>query len=494
MALIRTAFLVFLSFLFLPAHSACTTSNYRAGPLSGYATCSALAAALQAQFGGGPRACQSDGGTLGVCEVGTENCAVVSFDTSCTEDPPPNNCPAAGTASEPVRYYTSDLSSTPRFYGHSDGTCVVEETNRVCTGDGTGYHCVAENKYTGTSCGPSGCQGAGTSDAHPSQHPAPNPADPPNSGPCQPGYYYGTVNGQTVCVPGQSTSTSNSTSTTTTGPSGTLEKSQTTVTTTNTSPNGTKTTQTTQTTLEQQWSAARQITNQSESSFPSSAIPTTAGQTKTSTVTNSDGSKTEYTLTKNGDGTVTGTARDQNTVQKTESTTCTGSSCTVSSTTTTNGTQTGSTTGTASKGGLCEANPSNAQCGDGDGSFAGTCSAGFQCDGDAVQCAMAKKQHETSCALLENKTAESELYEAEKGKSGNVTENNPNNSTQNIGSGMFDYSSALGGGACLADKSVTVMGQSISIPFSTVCPWLSILGNILVAVSSLVAMRIVTRG
>lgn len=408
---------------------------------------------------------------------------------------PPPVCPTAGTSAGAYHFTVPAGGTTPETFQEYDGPCVLSTGTTVCTvaADGS-RHCTAETTHTGQACPPGGCTGSGSSSSGPAPSPTKDAAADSN-GPCQPGYYYGTVNGSVVCVPGQGTESKTSTSTTTTTPAGTESKTQTTVTSTGTSPNGTKTTQTTQTTLEQQWSAARQVTFQSESSVPTGAIaPTTAGQTTKSTVTNPDGSKTEYTLTKQADGSVTGTAKDGTTVQKTDTTTCTGSSCTTNSTTATNGSQTGSTSGTTTKDGLCKDSPDNAQCGDGDGMFAGTCSAGFQCDGDAVQCAMAKKQHETSCALLENKSAESQLYDAEKGKTGDVTGSNPNNSTQAIGSGMFDYSSATGGGACITDKTITVMGRSIQLPFSGVCPWLDVLGNILVSVSSLVALRIVMRG
>lgn len=63
-----------------------------------------------------------------------------------------------------------------------------------------------------------------------------------------------------------------------------------------------------------------------------------------------------------------------------------------------------------------------------------------------------------------------------------------------IGPASFDTSDAIGGGSCIADKSVTIAGSSISIPFSSVCGHLAILGNVLLAVSFLLAVRIVTRG
>lgn len=410
---------------------------------------------------------------------------------------PPSNCPSAGTSGGVYRYTTASTVGTPTTYAEYDGECVLREVDRFCTSDGTGiYHCVAKTEYTGNPCPPGGCDGAGTDVPPPA--PQPDPSIPPNAGPCQPGYYYGTVNGQTVCVPGQSTSTSNSTSTTTTGPSGTVEKSQTTVTTTNTSPNGTKTTQTTQTTLEQQWSAARQITHQSEVSFPSSAIPATAGETKTSTVTNSDGSKTEYTLTKNEDGTVSGTARDQNTVDKTESTTCTGSACTVTSTTTTNGTPTGSTTGTTSKDGLCKDSPDNAQCGDGGGSWAGTCESGFICEGDPVQCAISRELHTRQCQLYNDKDGDATRYadavSGADGKSAQALKDAAAAGASNIG--VFNTSGYGWGRSCPADPHIPltwVSGGELVIPFSRICGPLGLLAAGAVAMNLLGCMVFVVR-
>lgn len=322
----------------------------------------------------------------------------VEQSNACVPEPPPN-CPA-GTSGGGY-YFTVPPGGTMPQYAQQEGSrCVTQYVNDVCTlgPDGTRY-CHAQTKLTGDYCPSTGCTGNGSAPGSPSPTP-PEDVKSETSGPCQPGYYYGTVNGQTVCVPGQGSSSSDTKTLTQTNPDGSsTEKKTTTVTSTGTSPNGTNITQTTQTTLEQQWSAARQITFQSESSVPSGAIaPTTAGETKTSTVTNADGSKTEYTLTKQADGSITGTAKDQNTVQKTESTTCTGSACTVNSTTTTNGQQTGSTTGTTTKDGLCQASPDNPQCGDDEGSFGGTCDAGYTCEGDAVQCAQALAIREFQCS------------------------------------------------------------------------------------------------
>lgn len=140
----------------------------------------------------------------------------------------------------------------------------------------------------------------------------------------------------------------------------------------------------------------------------------------------------------------------------------------------------------------------NGSGGDGDGddeegSFDGACASGFQCTGDAIQCAIAKEQHIRACKLFDDKTAESDLYDENKSKEGDQTKDNPLNDTVDI-NGRIDSSDALGGGACIGDLNITVSGTAITLPLSTLCPTLAMLGNLLVAVSMLVALRIITRG
>lgn len=126
------------------------------------------------------------------------------------------------------------------------------------------------------------------------------------------------------------------------------------------------------------------------------------------------------------------------------------------------------------------------------GIFSGSCG-GFSCEGDAIQCAIAKEQHIKNCKLFEDKSAESDLYNAMKGKTGNQTGDLPGNEVISI-TGRIDTSDALGGGGCFGDLNVTVWNTSVSLPLSNLCQYLAMLGNILVAVSMLMAARIVTRG
>jgi len=179
------------------------------------------------------------------------------------------------------------------------------------------------------------------------------------------------------------------------------------------------------------------------------------------------------------------------TTTTTTTTTITNNS-TGSSTTTNN-----STVSTQAQKGFCAENPGVKICdtGEDDGSaFGGSCGPGFTCEGDAIQCAIAQEQHRRACKLFDDSNEESQLYQSNKGKEGNQTTNLPGNEAVNI-AGRIDSSDALGASSAgVADLNVTVWGRSISLPFSMLNPYLAHLGNVLLAVSFLIALRIVARG
>lgn len=139
----------------------------------------------------------------------------------------------------------------------------------------------------------------------------------------------------------------------------------------------------------------------------------------------------------------------------------------------------------------CTKNPRAAMCLS--SGVGGSCSAGFTCDGDAIQCSIAKSAFDTKCAL-EAPSEQRTLYENSRNAK-NVGANLPGNSTVAIGPGSFSQENALGVGAsCLADMSISVMGNPITLPFSFLCQYLVMLGNINVAVAFVLAARIVARG
>jgi len=192
---------------------------------------------------------------------------------------------------------------------------------------------------------------------------------------------------------------------------------------------------------------------------------------------------------------------------KTDSRTeCKNGVCTTTTTTTitTTNNSTGASTTTSNttvstqgQKGFCAENPGVKICdtGEDDGSaFGGSCGSGFTCEGDAIQCAIAQEQHRRACKLFDDTSEESQLYQSNKGKEGNQTTNLPGNETVNI-AGRIDSSDALGASSAgIADLNVTVLGESITLPFSMLNPYLSALGNLLLAVSFLLALRIVARG
>jgi hypothetical protein len=211
-------------------------------------------------------------------------------------------------------------------------------------------------------------------------------------------------------------------------------------------------------------------------------------QTVTGTVTPS---------TPGGTGT---TSTGTTTTTTTEGTKCDGGQCT----TTQNGTKanadgtttTFTTTTTMTMSDYCKDHPTEELCKAADkGSFTGSCSSGFSCSGDAVQCAQARAAYDLKCTLVDgpngSSSVEKALYEASAGATGTgiVT------SAVALSSSSFDQSNALGVGAsCALDKTITVRGTVVTLPFSQVCSSLAMMGNVLLAVGFLLAIRIVGRG
>lgn len=206
---------------------------------------------------------------------------------------------------------------------------------------------------------------------------------------------------------------------------------------------------------------------------PGTSDPTTKKNTSTNTTTNPDGSTTQ--------------------TQQETTTNCVGATCTTTTTTTTTTTPPGggtSTTETTTSAGTCTRGSPG--CGDEDrepSRFGGSCAA-FSCDGDAIMCAVALEQHKRNCALFSDSSPESDLYESEKGKTGPQYTTEP---SVNIGPGSISQSNVLAGSAqCISDKTITVAGNTITLPFSQICSTLQHLGTVLLFIAFLTAYRIVS--
>lgn len=186
----------------------------------------------------------------------------------------------------------------------------------------------------------------------------------------------------------------------------------------------------------------------------------------------------------------------------TKETKCDGGQCTTTTTncTTPNGQTSSNCTSTSTTGsasGTCKAGSGLAICGEGSTQtgFSGNCAAGFKAvSEDAVINAMAEETYRQNCKVNPDEASQA-LAKANVDKEGSQTGTLPGNAAVSIGPGSFDTSDALGGGAaCMPDLTVSVLGRPQTLPFSVLCDYLGYMGGVLLAVSFLLAARIVTRG
>lgn len=174
-------------------------------------------------------------------------------------------------------------------------------------------------------------------------------------------------------------------------------------------------------------------------------------------------------------------------------TVCDGPTCTTTTTYKDGaGASTGSKTEAVAKSSYCAENPKAPGCDSLEAStFGGSCAGGFTFKGDAIQGALAKEVYKQNC-IINDTSDESALYTTKKSiAEGDLTSTLPGNQTVSVGSGDFDASDAIGGAACITNKTVVVWGKTIVLPFSDVCPAMGYLKTILLAVSWLSAAGIV---
>lgn len=186
----------------------------------------------------------------------------------------------------------------------------------------------------------------------------------------------------------------------------------------------------------------------------------------------------------------------QTTTSTTSKTTCEDGKCVTETTTSTSsssgGTKSETTKEEQSQDSFCSKNPDHALCKEQKSEFSGGCASGFRCEGDAVQCAMAREQHERMCQLLDNETDLSKLgNRIGTGQDDQDTKNRLGNgdSPIDISTGFASARPVGPTSGCPADVSV---GQW-TIPFSRMCPHLNTLGNALVGLAYLVGALIVFR-
>ncbi|WP_146052209.1 hypothetical protein [Diaphorobacter sp. LR2014-1] len=209
-------------------------------------------------------------------------------------------------------------------------------------------------------------------------------------------------------------------------------------------------------------------------------------------------------------GTTTTTNPDGSTTTTTTQgqTSCTGASCTTTTTTTTTtggGTPSTTTTSTTTtRNEFCRKNPTDPVCtgsatggdggGDGNGdeeasSFGGSCGA-WTCEGDAIQCAIAREQHQRNCKLLDEPP--DSVYAAAADGSDGISADKLKSEAQQVSVGSFDSSGFGWGSSCPADPSIPLnfggISAEFSIPFSRICGPLGVLSMAGVGITLLGSM------
>lgn len=196
-----------------------------------------------------------------------------------------------------------------------------------------------------------------------------------------------------------------------------------------------------------------------------------------STATNPDGSTTTTTVSTAGDGSKT--------------TTITNTPAGGGQSTTT--TKTDPAPSADPKDDYCKNNPSAPICKS--SKFGGGCGV-FSCEGDAIQCAIAREQHQRNCVLYDTATPLSDLGNALAAGTDSGVDQNPakasNRQTVDL-PGTLNTSKSISA-VCMPDLTVQVMSTSLVIPFSIICPYLEIMGRIVIAFSLIAAGRIISGG
>ena len=134
-------------------------------------------------------------------------------------------------------------------------------------------------------------------------------------------------------------------------------------------------------------------------------------------------------------------------------------------------------------------------------SFGGSCGAAFTCDGDAVQCAIAKEQHQRDCQLFDPASGSGLWADGANKLSTAISDGiaptwSPAHPS-NVVTTNFDWTTTIDrsstiSSSCPADVSVGSTGLVVSL--SALCPYLGTLGNFLIAFTSIVCALILFKG
>lgn len=143
------------------------------------------------------------------------------------------------------------------------------------------------------------------------------------------------------------------------------------------------------------------------------------------------------------------------------------------------------------------------ECGEeekgGSASTSGDCGIPPPCDGDPFQCAILKQSWQNTCKELEPPTTEQqEIMDQKVADSENKIVEEQQKLDQKVTALIADFKAgsapgSVGSGVCFPDYPIQFLDRQIILPFSQVCPFLSLLAKAMLVVAYLAAARIVSR-
>lgn len=202
--------------------------------------------------------------------------------------------------------------------------------------------------------------------------------------------------------------------------------------------------------------------------------------------------ETTTTTTTNAQGQPTGTSTTTTTTKDTgNGGTVTTTTKNADGTTTTKTENAGPNTDKPDVQRFCEQNPDSSICKK--STWGGSCGA-FACDGDAVQCAIAREVYTRDCTLYDTPTALSTLgNQVSSGADPQASQNpalEPNRQTTSL-TGSISQDSFLSQTGLSDQQFIVSPRLTVTLPWSKLNPYLSIMGGIVVAFALIFAARIV---
>lgn len=138
---------------------------------------------------------------------------------------------------------------------------------------------------------------------------------------------------------------------------------------------------------------------------------------------------------------------------------------------------------------FCEENPNSPICKQ--SAVSAACGA-FTCEGDAIQCVIAKEVHTRNCRLLDDRSDPVTALGDSIIDGTAIDSNDPRSEANRVSIDLADQFTVTPrvGVQCLDDDVFEIYGSEVRLPWSELCPYLDIAGQILVVLTLVMGMGI----